>query len=244
MTEIWPGWQPAVGPLVDAADAPEWLRTAVKASDDLDPEAFRRYTPHVPSGARHSAVLMVLGEGADGEPDILLQLRADTLGSHAGQVSFPGGGAEPGDAGPVDTALREAYEEVGVRRDAVRPAALLPSLYVPVSRFLVTPVLGFWTREQAVGVVDPGETAAVARIPLAHLADPANRCSVRFRGDYVSPAFLAPDMLVWGFTAGLLTILLELGGWNAEWNTEDVRELDEAWEAARALPPLTGRVQA
>jgi 8-oxo-dGTP pyrophosphatase MutT (NUDIX family) len=244
MTDTWPGWQPSIGPLVEAADAPDWLRTLVKATAGLDPESFRRYSPQVPSGARNSAVLMVLGEDANGVPDVLLQLRADTPGAHAGQVSFPGGGAEPGDAGPVDTALREAAEEVGVAPDAVRPAALLPPLYVPVSQYLVTPVLAFWTREQSVAVVDPGETAAVARIPLAHLADPSNRCSVRFRRDYVSPAFLAPGMLVWGFTAGLLTILLELGGWDADWNTEDVRELDEAWEAARALPPLTGRVQA
>ena len=240
MSEIWPEWQADVGPLVDIADVPKPLRRLVKATGELDPEMLRRYTPYVPDGARHSAVLILLGK----EPDVLLQLRADTLGAHAGQVSFPGGGAEPGDAGPVDTALREAFEEVGVVRDAVRPVAVLPSLLVPVSGYLVTPVVAYWTREQDVTAVDPGETAAVARIPLAHLADPGYRCSVRLPGrDYVSPAFLVPDMLVWGFTAGVLTILLELGGWNAEWNTEDVRELGEAWSDARALPPLTGRAR-
>lgn len=240
MSGAWPDWSGALGPLVPDDEVPESLRTLLRATTDLDPSVFHRLSPVPTDASRRAAVLMVFGA----EPDVLLQLRADTLGAHAGQVSFPGGGAEPVDADPVATALREAEEEVGLAPSAVRPVSVLPPLYVPVSRFQVTPVLAHWVREQPVRAVDPAETVAVARIPLSYLVDPANRCSVRVRGGFLSPAFLVPGMLVWGFTAGLLSALLGIGGWEVGWDTSDVRELDDAWRAVRALPPLTGRMQA
>ncbi|MGH3495022.1 MAG: NUDIX hydrolase, partial [Sciscionella sp.] len=146
------------GPLVDPRDAPEFLRELIAATGDVDPEVFRRYSPEPSAGSRCAAVLVLFGIGADGEPDLLLTRRADTLGSHAGQVAFPGGGSEAGDDGPVATALREAAEEVGLRSSAVQPLALLPTLHVPVSRYTVTPVLGYWSRPEPVGVMDPAET--------------------------------------------------------------------------------------
>ncbi len=165
-------------------------------------------------------------------PDVLLLRRADTLGAHAGQVAFPGGGAENVDAGPVDTALREAREETGVDPSGVRPVALLPELYVPVSGFAVTPVLAHWHRPSPVHPVDYRETAAVARVPVTELADPANRFQVRKPGGgWYGPAFEVGGLFVWGFTAGLLSVLLELGGWAREWDATDVRDLDVALAA-------------
>jgi 8-oxo-dGTP pyrophosphatase MutT (NUDIX family) len=221
------------GPLVDPADVPGWLSGLVAATAGLDASALTRVRPPGGLPTRPASVLMLLGDGADG-PDVLLTRRADTLNSHPGQVAFPGGRADDTDRGPVDTALREAEEEAGVLADGVRPVALLPDLFVPVSGFMVTPVLAHWERPSPVHVVDPAETAAVARVPIAHLTDPANRFRVRHPSGFSGPAFAAPGMLVWGFTAGLLDGLLRLAGWERPWNAADVRDLDESLRAANA----------
>lgn len=217
-----------VGPLVDAESVPEWLRPLVKISGELDQKTFTRFTVPTDEYARAAAVLILFGEGANG-PDVLLLRRADTLGSHAGQVAFPGGGVDEGDDGPVGTALREAEEETGVLPAGVRPIAILPELFVPVSGFAVTPVLAYWETPSPVHAVDPGETAAVARIPIADLADPANRYQVqRPGGGWKGPAFDVGGLFVWGFTAGLLSVLLSLAGWERDWDRTDVRDLDVA----------------
>jgi 8-oxo-dGTP pyrophosphatase MutT (NUDIX family) len=227
------GLSDRVGPLVDPATVPDWLAPLVAATADQDAGRLGRL-PAPPADARPAAVLMLFGESASG-PDVLLLRRADTLGSHPGQVAFPGGSTDPEDDGPVATALREAEEEVGVLAAGVRPLALLPRLHVPVSRFAVTPVLAHWHTPGPVRAVDPAETAAVARVPLAHLTDPAHRIQVRHPSGYVSPGYLVPGMLVWGFTAGLLTGLLGMAGWDRPWDTTDVRDLDLAWRDALAL---------
>lgn len=217
------------GPLVDVASVPSWLRPLAEASAKLDASAFTRVRPPENGQARPASVLILFGESARG-PDVLLLRRADTLGSHAGQVAFPGGSAEDHDGGPVATAVREAEEETGVDPAGVRPIALLPELFVPVSRFAVTPVLAHWVNPSAVHVVDPGETAAVARVTIADLADPANRFQVRRTGtNWKGPAFAVDGLFIWGFTGGLLSVLLSVAGWEREWDRDDVRDL-AGWE--------------
>jgi 8-oxo-dGTP pyrophosphatase MutT (NUDIX family) len=206
------------------------MSTLVKATADIDAKAFSRISAPPSGTGRPASVLMLFGEGLNG-PDVLLLRRADSLGSHPGQVAFPGGAADPTDDGPVATALREATEETGVLPQGVRPVAVLPELYVPVSGFIVSPVLAHWHEPSPVTPVDPAETAAVARVPIAHLADPANRFRVSHPSGYVGPAFSAPGMLVWGFTAGLLNGLLALGGWERPWDATDVRDLELALRA-------------
>jgi len=216
------------GPLVDLDEVPVWMRGLVSATGDLDPRRFRGLSlPH--EGSRDAAVLILLGEQETRGPDVLLQLRAGGTSAHSGQVAFPGGAAEPHDDGPVSTALREAVEETGVDPAGVRPVALLPRLHIPVSAFHVTPVLAHWARPSRVWAVDPAETAAVARVPLGDLADPASRFTVRHPSGFTGPAFGLPGMLVWGFTAGVLTTLLRIGGWERPWDATDVRDLEVAW---------------
>ncbi len=219
------------GPLVDPAALPEWLRPLVERTADLDPKHFGSPRVHPPADARKAAVLILFGEHAS-EPDVLLLRRADGLNSHPGQVAFPGGALEPGDRGPVDAALREAAEEVGVLRDGIRPIATLPELHVAHSGFRVTPVLAHWREPTPVAPVDQGETAAVARVPISWLTDPANRIRIELQAKHVTPAFLVPGMLVWGFTGGLLSGVLDLANWSLRWDRADVRQLDEAWRAA------------
>ncbi|CAN5363596.1 CoA pyrophosphatase [soil metagenome] len=202
---------------------PAWLDRLRALAPGVRPEELSGFLPP-DEGGRDSAVLVLFGEGTEG-PDVLLMQRSAQLRSHAGQPAFPGGGADPGDDGPAGTALREAAEEVGVEAAGVTVLAELPALYLPPSGYVVIPVLAWWHTPTEVGVVDPAEVASVARVPIAELTDPANRFRARHPSGYVSPAFAVRDMVVWGFTAGLLDKVLTLGGWALPWDVDDVREL-------------------
>lgn len=221
------------GPLADPDTVPPWLRPLLRRTADIDAGDFGWPRTRPPRDARPAAVLVLFGEGPDG-PDVLLLRRADSLHAHPGQVAFPGGAVDEGDTGPVRAAVREAVEEVGVRPSGIRPVALLPELHLAFSGFRVTPVVAHWSEPSPVEPVDPAETAAVARVPISTLIDPPNRFLVRFHNGRAGPAFLVPGMLVWGFTGGLLSGLLDLAGWSVEWDRTDVRTLDEAWRAAES----------
>jgi len=190
----------------------------------LGKEHLSRWAPPE-EGGRASAVLILIAD-TDGGPEVLLIEKAAMLRSHAGQPAFPGGAAEPGDADLSATALREAAEEVGLDPSSVSVVATLPVLYLAPSGYVVTPVLAFWHTPGPIGVHDPGEIASVARVPIADLADPANRFQVRHFSGYTGPAFAVAGMVVWGFTAGLLSMLLDLGGWAQPWDLSDVRDLE------------------
>lgn len=207
------------------AEWPRWLVPLVDAFAEVTAEQLSRYVPPPPPTARPSAVLMLFGEGREG-PDLLLTERSHDLRSHAGQLSFPGGSADPDDAGPVDTALREAREEVGLDPDGVEVIGTLPALWVPPSNFAVTTVLAWWRRQAPVGVVDSTEVASVLRVPLATLTNPARRFTVRHPLGYTGPAFEVGDGLVlWGFTAGVVSRLFDHVGWGEPWDTTRQREL-------------------
>jgi 8-oxo-dGTP pyrophosphatase MutT (NUDIX family) len=180
--------------------------------------------PGLQPGLRRSAVLILFGEGAQG-PDVLLIERSAHLRSHAGQPAFPGGGIDPGDDGPVGAALREAQEETGLDPAGVDVLATLPELWVPPSGNVVTPVLGWWRAPSDVTPADQREVAAVARVPIADLTDPANRLTIAHPSGRSGPAFEVADMLVWGFTAGVLDRLLALAGWERPWDRDRVAEL-------------------
>lgn len=206
------------------ARVPGYMTEIADRAGGLTDAQLAKWAPPA-QGGRASAVLILIADG-EGGPDVLLIEKAATLRNHAGQPAFPGGGAEPGDADPCATALREATEEVGLDPAGVRVVASLPVLYLAPSGYVVTPVLAFWHTPGPVGVNDPGEVARVVRIPIADLADPAHRFRVRHPSGYTGAAFGVAGMVVWGFTAGLLTMLLEWGGWTQPWDDSDVRDLD------------------
>jgi len=197
---------------------PDWWgplceRVAAARTEDFT----RMVTP--PEGGRPSAVLILMAEDRPGDPDVLVLQRAAAMRNHAGQPAFPGGAADPGETDPVDTALREATEEVGLDPTSVEVETLLPPLWIPVSGFVVTPVLAWWRAPHPVAPVDAAEVASVARVRIADLVDPANRIRVRHPSGWIGPAFRTDGMVIWGFTAGILSVLLKLGGWDRPWDT-------------------------
>ena len=204
---------------------PDWLQPVADVASSIRPEQLSRFLPP-DEGGRQSAVLMLFGEGPDG-PDLLLIQRASTVSSHAGQPAFPGGAVDDTDADVVAAALREAEEETGLDPAGVHVFATLPALWLPPSGFVVTPVLGWWREESPVGEVDAGEVESVVRVPLAELLDPANRVSVSHPSGFVGPAFEVRGLLVWGFTAGLLSRLLAIAGLERPWDTSVVRPLPD-----------------
>jgi 8-oxo-dGTP pyrophosphatase MutT (NUDIX family) len=179
---------------------------------------------------------MLFAAGPEG-PDLLLIERAATLRSHAGQPAFPGGALDPEDSGPTAAALREATEEVGLDPDSVVVIAELPNLFIPVTGFVVTPVLAWWREPHEVRPVDAREVAAVLRVPIAELADPRNRQQVRHPSGWVGPAFAGGGLLVWGFTAGLIDKLLRTGGWEQPWTPGRINELPELRPASGSWQP-------
>lgn len=210
-------------------DLPDWLVPIRDGALRITGEDLSKWLPPEDSGARPGAVLMLFGEGDHG-PDLLLTERAHTMRSHPGQVSFPGGSVDETDASPIAAALREAEEEVGLDASGVEVLATLPELWLPPSNFAITPVVAYWREPSPVGVVDEAEVHAVFRTPLEELLDPGNRITVSHPVGYSSPGFLIgaqKDILLWGFTAGLITRLFDFVGLTREWDTSVVRELPD-----------------
>jgi len=209
-------------------EVPDWLADLAAAAQSITVPTIHRPPP---SGGRPSAVLVLFGEGPGG-PDLLFIQRSAELRRHPGQPAFPGGALEADEiadqeGGWVAAALREAREEVGVDPDGVRVLATLPEMFIPPSNFLVVPVLAWWQVPSAVWPADAGEVAAVERIAVADLVNPSHRLMLRMPGGRISPAFRIGSMLIWGFTAGLTSLLLELGGWAMPWDSSQIREMPE-----------------
>lgn len=212
---------------------PDWLDPVARAARTVEPGQLSRFLPPASGAGRQSAVLILFGEGERG-PELLLMERAGSLRSHPGQPSFPGGSLDPEDGdkattGPLRAALREAEEETGLDPRGVQLFGVLPRLYIPVSSFVVTPVLGWWREPSPVGVVDPAETARVFTVPVVDLTDPAHRATAMHPSGHRGPAFLVESTLVWGFTAGVIDRILHFAGWERPWDR--ARQVPLDWRA-------------
>ncbi len=241
--------------LLTPGAAPPWLKPLVDNAHYVK-RAYRRRVPlellamvtaasktaeakaAMTGGGRDAAVLVLFSGPRDSssggipdDADLLVTVRASTLRHHAGQAAFPGGAADPGDEGPIHTALREANEETGIDAVRLQPLATLEKMFIPPSGFHVVPVLAYSPDPGPVAVVDESETAIVARVPVRAFINPENRLMVYRKENtrrLAGPAFLLNEMLVWGFTGQVISAMLDVAGWTQPWNTEDVRELDDA----------------
>ena len=217
----------------DQGSVPGWLRDLASAASKMEINPMAQPPAH---GGRASAVLVLFAAGpqtgpetgpqtAPVNPDLLFIQRSADLRLHAGQPAFPGGAIDAADDGPVAAALREAAEEVGLDPDGVDVVGTLPELYIPRTGFRVVPVLAWWREPCAVAPVDAAEVAAVERVSVSELADPATRVMVKGPSGYLGPAFRVKGMLIWGFTAVLVDRLLALAGWERPWDTTKVIDL-------------------
>ena len=164
--------------------------------------------------ARPAAVLVLFFPDEAGEARLVLTERVDRGGHHSGEVSFPGGRAEPGDADIVATAMREAAEEVGLDAVAagVRVLGSLAALWIPVSNFTVTPVVAVAER-RPVMTPQPSEVAAILDAPVGAFLPNGEllRVERELRGWHLRYAAYPVDGLaVWGMTA---RVLGGLGAW-------------------------------
>ena len=155
---------------------------------------------------------------------------AASAGRHHAQprrpAGVPGRRGRPEDVDAAATALREATEEVGLDPATATVVATLPRLWIPVSGFVVTPVLAWWHAPAPGGPGGPGRGGAGwSGCPWRNWSIPANRVRVRHPSGYIGPAFDVRGMLVWGFTAGILNTLLDLGGWSRPWDENRVQDL-------------------
>lgn len=155
----------------------------------------------------HASVLIavVLRE----QPTVLLTERTAHLSTHSGQVAFPGGRADPEDATPAHTALREAEEEVGLAPEFVEVLGALPT-YVTGSSFIITPVVAL-VRPDCVLRPNPYEVADLFEVPLDFLLNPANHRRHVFNLDGVHREWFSmpyqqgdKNHFIWGATAGML----------------------------------------
>jgi 8-oxo-dGTP pyrophosphatase MutT (NUDIX family) len=174
-------------------------------------ETARPSWPGSIAGARPAAVRVLVNPGAQaggGAADVVLIERSTGGAHHSGEVSFPGGRAEDGDADLVATAMREAREEIGLDPDAaeVRVVGSIEPFWIPVSNFSVTAVVAVAGRRPAL-VASPGEVAAIVEAPLAAFVPPApieiverdlGEWRVRYGGYRIG------ELHVWGATARIL----------------------------------------
>jgi 8-oxo-dGTP pyrophosphatase MutT (NUDIX family) len=225
----------------DDVPLPEWLepvREAVRTMTGKDLSAFQ---PPDDPPPQEGAVLVLFGDGPEG-PDLLLTERAHTMRSQPGQVSFPGGRTDEGEDA-IATALREAQEETGLDPDGVDVFAVLPRIWLPPRNFAVAPVLAFWDHPSPIHVVNEQEVHAVFRTPIEHLLDPEQRFSVRHPLGWNGPGWMVGpdnDVLLWGFTAGIIDALFDHVGWTREWDRSRIRTLPERHVDWRRIADFLG----
>ncbi|MGH7409019.1 MAG: NUDIX hydrolase [Candidatus Methylomirabilales bacterium] len=171
----------------------------------------RQTPPAERTGLRPAAVLVPLTAGPAG-PGVVLVRRSAALPLHGGQIAFPGGTWEPTDADLLATALREAEEEIGLRRADVEVVGALSDTVTATSRFCIRPFVA-WIPPGTVFAPDPAEVEAILPVPLALLQEPANFREERWeREGRTFPVYFyqAGTEVIWGATARILRELLGL----------------------------------
>lgn len=185
----------------------ERLRRSLTMSDPADRPA--------PGAAKREAAVLVPLLERKGDLSIVYIRRADHVESHRGQVAFPGGRVDPADRTLLDTALREAREEVGLAPEWVDVLGGFSTISTLTSGMAVAPFVGLIMREVTFRP-DPNEVAEVFEVPLAALSDPRYRGSYEWKREGAPPsrypAILYCGQIIWGLTLRITERLLEIMG--------------------------------
>jgi 8-oxo-dGTP pyrophosphatase MutT (NUDIX family) len=197
----------------------EGWREVYKSFSPVDLETGERRGRVPPPGtdSRRAAVLVPVLPEHQG-PRIVYTVRRDDLQDHAGQISFPGGSMDPADASLMETALREAEEEIDLSRDLVEIVGELEEMYIPPSNFRVSPFVGL-LRPEAEMVLAPDEVEEIFTVSVEELLAPKTFRKVLWRRDgrdYEVPVFAVEGSRreIWGATAAITAALLARLGWD------------------------------
>lgn len=177
----------------------------------MDLERVVTHTPRSATSGKDEAAVLAPIVDRSGEPHLLFTKRADHLGEHAGQMSFPGGGREPSDESIRTTATREANEEIGIRSEEIEFVGRLDDI-LTASNYVVTPFVARVPDREY--VPDEREVAEIAVLPVGGLCDGSNYENERRThpqyGDIIVHFFHVNGYTVWGATARIVVQLLEL----------------------------------
>jgi 8-oxo-dGTP pyrophosphatase MutT (NUDIX family) len=184
---------------------------------DLETGVRRPRVPPPGADSRRAAVLVpILIEGEDAR--VVYTVRKDDLADHAGQISFPGGSMEAHDDSLLETALREAEEEIDLSPGLVEVVGELEEMYIPPSNFRVSPFVGLLPSEAEM-ILAPDEVEEIFTVSLTTLTAPETFRKVIWRRDgrdYEVPVFALEDPVprnIWGATAAMTASLLARLGW-------------------------------
>jgi 8-oxo-dGTP pyrophosphatase MutT (NUDIX family) len=200
-----------------AEPLPNWQQVYESFSPvDLETGERRGRVPPPGADSRRAAVLVPVLAEPEGLR-IVYTLRKDDLQDHAGQISFPGGSMDPADGSPLETALREAEEEIDLSRDLVEVVGELEEMYIPPSNFRVSPIVGLLP-PGAEMVIAPDEVEEIFTVSLKELLAPETFRRALWRRDgrnYEVPVFAVgePEREIWGATAAMTAALLVRLGW-------------------------------
>jgi len=189
----------------------DWLMARLRARIESRPDASFPLYVHPPQHRPVPAAVLVPIVNQPGGLTLLFTQRTAHLHDHAGQISFPGGRVDAGDADRVATALREAQEETGLDPARVQIVGQLPDYDIPTG-FRVTPVVG-WVEPPFELKPDPFEVADVFEVPLTFFLDPANhRRHTDVRDGRTRHYYSMPygERNIWGATAGMLYSLFQI----------------------------------
>ncbi len=176
-----------------------------KAHIEMYPPSRFREMKRSMDTAKKSAVLLMLYE-KNNSTHIVLIVRATGNNVHSGQISFPGGKFEQFDENITATALREANEEIGVNVENINVIGRLSSLFIPVSNFIVYPVVAYHTGSLELNP-NRAEVSELLEIPIDSLLNSKNKITskVNSRGKIVKvPSFVIQDKIIWGATAMMI----------------------------------------
>jgi 8-oxo-dGTP pyrophosphatase MutT (NUDIX family) len=203
------GWQELLADALARTPRPIAVDRRFTPRPAAEPAEFRRYDRSSAPAARPASTLLAVYPGADGELTVPLTLRRDELPAHPGEVSLPGGAADPSDASREATALREAHEEVGLLPGQIRIIGALDDIWIPVSNFDLRPFVAVADATPTLRPHAP-EVAAIVELPLRLVVEETilgeEEIPVR---DFVlhAGAYRYAGLRIWGATARTLAML-------------------------------------